>query len=247
MVETERTLRAMTATGALGIAVGGVLVLALAIAAEWRRRRDAHSRLVRLADRLVPSAARRVAVVLIGSISTMSVVGITPASADTSLRGWLNTPTPTTTMTTATTPMRPTSVHSASRPGVTPRPVNGSVDPPRPSVVVSGPRTSNLPSPATTSRTTEVEPPARSAGVTAPAPEEPFVPVPPATTPGYRVEPGDCLWSIAARTLGPGAHGTDIDRRWRAIYDANRRAIGADPNLIQPGLTLVIPVLAPTP
>ncbi|MEP6623867.1 MAG: LysM peptidoglycan-binding domain-containing protein [Acidimicrobiia bacterium] len=79
------------------------------------------------------------------------------------------------------------------------------------------------------------------------APSAPPVAVAPSAAPvSYRVEPGDCLWSIAARVLGTGAQNAEIDRAWRAIYDVNQIAIGTDPNLIHPGLTLVIPALVPT-
>ena len=65
--------------------------------------------------------------------------------------------------------------------------------------------------------------------------------------PTYAVVPGDCLWSIAARILGRNATARAVDRGWRAIYAANRDAIGSDPNLIHPGLVLSLPPLDPTP
>jgi nucleoid-associated protein YgaU len=52
------------------------------------------------------------------------------------------------------------------------------------------------------------------------------------------VRTGDSLWSIAADRLGPGAAVADIDAAWRELYAANRQAIGADPDLIHPGLDL---------
>lgn len=63
----------------------------------------------------------------------------------------------------------------------------------------------------------------------------------------YQVVPGDCLWSIASRVLGGHASSSTIDRGWRAIYAANRAAIGDDPNLIHPGLMLSLPSLTATP
>ena len=63
----------------------------------------------------------------------------------------------------------------------------------------------------------------------------------------YVVVAGDCLWNIAARVIGPGASNAAIDRGWRAIYVANRSAIGGDPGLIHPGLVLTIPAFDPTP
>ena len=62
---------------------------------------------------------------------------------------------------------------------------------------------------------------------------------PPAATGGtYVVRPGDSLWSIARAHPVPG---TDVDRRWRAIWLANRVVVGADPDLIHPGQELRLP------
>jgi hypothetical protein len=58
---------------------------------------------------------------------------------------------------------------------------------------------------------------------------------------GLVVAPGDTLWSIAARTLPAHSPDAVIARRWRAIYAANRGRIGADPDLIVPGLHLHLP------
>ena len=55
------------------------------------------------------------------------------------------------------------------------------------------------------------------------------------------VAPGDSLWAIASRDLGPDATDAEIDTRWREIYTANRGAIGADPDLVQPALRLQLP------
>ena len=63
----------------------------------------------------------------------------------------------------------------------------------------------------------------------------------------YVIVAGDCLWDIAARLIGPGASNAAVDHGWRAIYVANRAAIGDDPGLIQPGLVLTVPALDPTP
>jgi nucleoid-associated protein YgaU len=50
----------------------------------------------------------------------------------------------------------------------------------------------------------------------------------------YTVKSGDCLWKIAARFYGSGA-------KWRTIYNANKKVVGKNPNLIYPGQKLVIP------
>jgi hypothetical protein len=48
------------------------------------------------------------------------------------------------------------------------------------------------------------------------------------------VKPGDSLWKIALQLFGDG-------NKWSKIYDANRAAIGPNPDLIRPGLRLTIP------
>lgn len=55
------------------------------------------------------------------------------------------------------------------------------------------------------------------------------------------VRPGDSLWSIAARHLPPGSSADDVARAWPRWYQANRAAIGDDPDLIVPGQTLTAP------
>lgn len=59
------------------------------------------------------------------------------------------------------------------------------------------------------------------------------------------VEPGDTLWSIAARRLGPNASGSAITAAWHAWYAANRSVIGSNPSLIQPGQRLTPPAAEP--
>ena len=50
----------------------------------------------------------------------------------------------------------------------------------------------------------------------------------------YVVKKGDSLSAIAQREMGNGD-------RWPELYAANKSAIGNDPDLIHPGLELVIP------
>jgi hypothetical protein len=68
--------------------------------------------------------------------------------------------------------------------------------------------------------------------------------------PVVAVQPGDCLWRIAARDLAhrqgspAGRIQVDdaaVDRRWREIYAANRAVIGPDPDLIRPAERLRLP------
>lgn len=75
-----------------------------------------------------------------------------------------------------------------------------------------------------------------------PTPTPPPVPTPtptPTPPPGnnggtYTVQPGDYLSKIAQKVYG-NAHA------WRKIYNANRKLIGCNPNLILPGQVLTIP------
>jgi LysM repeat protein len=67
---------------------------------------------------------------------------------------------------------------------------------------------------------------------------EPRGPSEPAAA-NYRVEEGDTLWAIAERHLGT-RDVRRIARYWPLIHRANRSLI-VDPNLIQPGWSLVLP------
>jgi len=55
------------------------------------------------------------------------------------------------------------------------------------------------------------------------------------------VKKGESLWTISADALGDRANLTDVARAWPDLYRANQRAIGADPNLVDVGLSLVLP------
>jgi nucleoid-associated protein YgaU len=50
----------------------------------------------------------------------------------------------------------------------------------------------------------------------------------------YTVKTGDTLWLIAKMQYGDGS-------QWQAIYNANTATIGPNPNLIVPGMVLVMP------
>jgi hypothetical protein len=55
------------------------------------------------------------------------------------------------------------------------------------------------------------------------------------------VAPGDSLWSISERQLGPGATGPQIARGVERIYALNRDRIGADPDSIFAGQRFALP------
>jgi resuscitation-promoting factor RpfA len=67
----------------------------------------------------------------------------------------------------------------------------------------------------------------------------------PAPGPGVVVEPGDCLWDIAAEHLGHRASPADVAAAWPRWYAVNRRVVGAHPDLIQPGQHLRAPAATP--
>ncbi|SDJ59351.1 LysM peptidoglycan-binding domain-containing protein [Streptomyces indicus] len=77
-------------------------------------------------------------------------------------------------------------------------------------------------------------------GKTEPAHAEPEAAAPkPAAAPAagartYTVRPGDSLSAIAGRELGDQG-------RWQELYALNRQTIGADPDLIRPGMELELP------
>lgn len=52
------------------------------------------------------------------------------------------------------------------------------------------------------------------------------------------VRPGDTLWGIAAARLPPEASARQITHSWHRWYACNAERIGADPNLITPGIRL---------
>ncbi len=53
-------------------------------------------------------------------------------------------------------------------------------------------------------------------------------------TGGYRVKAGDNLWDIAKKLTWNGAN-------WQEIYRLNKAKIGNNPDLIQPGMDLILP------
>jgi nucleoid-associated protein YgaU len=60
------------------------------------------------------------------------------------------------------------------------------------------------------------------------------------------VAAGDTLWGIAAARLEPAQRSSaSVQRYWHEIYRANRPGVGADPDLIRPGMRLVVPRFHP--
>lgn len=55
------------------------------------------------------------------------------------------------------------------------------------------------------------------------------------------VRPGDSLWAISARTLGPGARAGEVASYGHRVHALNARVIGPDPDLVRPGQRLRLP------
>lgn len=108
---------------------------------------------------------------------------------------------------------------------VLPSPTAPASEPPAPTAPPTAPAASTNPVPST--------PPAST-----PVPSTPPATRPPSSDAGVRVRPGDSLWLIAARRLGPDASAADIADSWPRWYAANREAIGRDPDLLHTGEVL---------
>lgn len=76
-------------------------------------------------------------------------------------------------------------------------------------------------------------------------PAEPGAPTSPASPDAsvgtVEIRPGDTLWGLAARSLGPDASDAQIAAEWPRWYAANASTIGPDPDVLLPGQMLVVP------
>ncbi len=239
--QLDVALRHVTALVATGVGTLTAVTLLAAVITEVLRRRRIASEFVRRADRLLPAPGRRLAAAVVTTVAlalpgTAGVAGAarTPATGVTvptadgptgagSLREWLTEPAPEPAPHPDRAPSLPTSTTSTTTSSTT-RPHDPPASRSQPPDRVRPRRpVPTAPSP---------EPVPGAAPTVAPAAAPPVVTV--------TVQPGDCLWSIAARRLAPAATNAEIDRTWRAIWAVNRDAIGADPDLIHPGLILVV-------
>ncbi|HEY7439845.1 MAG TPA: hypothetical protein VIC35_10670 [Acidimicrobiia bacterium] len=229
----DASLRGALQCVAIASGCTAALVIGLALVGELLRRRRRGAVVVSALDRWLPSPATAAAAAMLSALSFG--VGAYPAHAAPTptarVRAWLQEPSAPTTV--PTTEAVPTSTTTPSV--ATPRALDQRQSAPRP----SGGSVVHIPSGSIT----------RPGGSRAqPPPARPATPldraaVPARDTTEHIVQRGECLWSIAARQLGPRATNRMIDAAWRRIYAANSTAVGPDPNLIRPGLVLALPPL----
>jgi nucleoid-associated protein YgaU len=89
-----------------------------------------------------------------------------------------------------------------------------------------------------------VPPPEPASQLVTVEPEPASVEAPPAAPVGdvYVVRPGDTLWTIAERRLGPEASPLEIARFVDRLWSVNAAAIGTgSPDMIMPGQHLRVP------
>src|SRR6478672_10852299 len=116
MAHEETALRTVLEIGAWSLASAGAAVLLLALVAELLRRRRAASPIVALADRLLPTTSRRLAVALLTLVSTVGAFSVAAsARADEQrTRTWLEAGAHPATTTTAPPPASTATSTSAS-------------------------------------------------------------------------------------------------------------------------------------
>jgi resuscitation-promoting factor RpfA len=220
-------------TAAAFVLAAGLLTVAAAVAAALLSRRGLAPRFTTALARLAPWRLQKLAALCVATVATVATTS-GPAGADSSVRDWLAhgdavIPSATTTTTDPTT-----------APGVATQDELERRSAPLPDPTSPPPAPASPPD----ARATDASPPRPARDATASS----VVRSPPArATAIYVVQPGDCLWSIAAQALGRQATNAAIDLAWRRIYAVNRAAVGDDPGLIHPGLALTLPSLDPTP
>jgi nucleoid-associated protein YgaU len=68
----------------------------------------------------------------------------------------------------------------------------------------------------------------------------------PAETRSYVIQSGDTLWDVAEAHISPSQRSASrIDRYWWQVHAANRDVLGDDPDLIHPGVRVVLPPFQP--
>lgn len=130
---------------------------------------------------------------------------------------------------------------TSSPPAIGPIGSGGPNDPLEPPTVVRGPAwpTSASPEP-TNPKPASPKPTSPKPTSPKPSPVDQGTPSKP-TTEIVTVRPGDSLWSLTAQGLGPSASDAVVAVEWPYWYRQNRRVIGSNPQLLQPGQRLIVP------
>src|SRR3954453_16537384 len=90
MAHQDLALRSALEIAAWTVATAGGAALGLALAAELLRRARTGAGLVALADRLLPTTARRVAAALLTAVAATPAIAVPhPARGDDRVRSWL--------------------------------------------------------------------------------------------------------------------------------------------------------------
>ncbi|HEX8766731.1 MAG TPA: LysM domain-containing protein, partial [Jatrophihabitans sp.] len=183
-----------------------------------------------VAHRLTPAALRRIVITAAGTSILLSPVAAVAAVAAPATGG---SPAPTGTSAVLpplgwpTDPAPPTNPATPTTPATPPTPG-------RP------PDAATPTDPAMPTHAATPLHPARGTGNTSPGPQ------PTHTEDRVTVCPGDSLWSLAAHRLGGTPSAARIQAEWPRWYAANRLVIGADPDLLRPGASLLVPEPART-
>jgi outer membrane biosynthesis protein TonB len=207
---------------------------------------DPSGRAVRLTiDWLTPRVARGLVRGLLGAAVAVSTVGTAaPALAAGSTSALIST------ATVATPSLSPVPAPLVAAPDLPPlleldRP-DAVAASPAPAPTTTAPPRRRHPKPRPTPRPTPTPTPTPTSTALPDDPATPTLaaPIDPTQT-THRVRPGDTLWALAAAQLPAGSSPAVITADWQHWYEANRAAIGADPDLLLVGEQLVIPQETP--
>jgi nucleoid-associated protein YgaU len=201
------------AAAALGLALGGWLALATAVAVVGHVPGTLGRAAAALSSRFAPSMARRAAALLVGAALGTALAPAATAAAD---RG-------------TASGVSAGAAAAATAGGIAPAWGRTLATPASTEVAVP----SDAPVPGWVPR--RPAPPTQSGPAlltSTPAAGETLAVV---------VRRGDTLWDIARRHLGPDATAAQVCLEWPRWHAANRSVIGDDPHLIRPGDILVPP------
>lgn len=229
---------------------GWLLVITVLTLLERRSGRLARGA-AQLLERLAPAPVRTAARIALGATLLTGALGSVPATASPAGHGPTSGRAATVLLLDRPTPAPPRPPTPWPTPALTPAldwPVGtapvaqGSPSPAAPIASAGSAAPAAAPAPAVrTAPADDSAPAAGPAPADGSAPPDSPAPALGATSSVVVVQPGDCLWRLAARSLGPSTTAARIAAAWPSWWSANRRVIGDDPDLLQPGTRLVPP------